>query len=201
MEGSNRKDRRAKRIMIYKDKDWLEDQYINQKKSTVEIAKLCVVSDETIRKWLKKLDIQIRSPSESQKISQNKLETKKKKSNSMKGKIFSEEHKRKISESKKEEENPAWKGNWEDLGCGQKHIRMKKLKLKPDKCEICGESGKLELSNVDHKYKRCIEDYRWLCRSCHLKYDIKKGFRKTRWNKSVEQISRKLYNKGEIKKR
>lgn len=44
----------------------------------------------------------------------------------------------------------------------------------PDKCEKCGVERKdklIEWSNIDHKYRRNLEDWRKLCRSCHRKYD------------------------------
>jgi len=49
----------------------------------------------------------------------------------------------------------------------------------PNKCEECGKiTDNLDLMNLDHKYRRNIEDYIYACRSCHLKYDYKMGFRK-----------------------
>jgi Zn finger protein HypA/HybF involved in hydrogenase expression len=38
--------------MNYQDKNWLENQYINLKKSTLVISKECGVSSTTIRKWM-----------------------------------------------------------------------------------------------------------------------------------------------------
>jgi len=55
--------------------------------------------------------------------------------------------------------------------------------LVPEICKCCGsikKGTKLEWANKDHSYKRDINDYISLCRSCHKKYDIKnnKGKRK-----------------------
>jgi len=49
---------------LYKDRDWLFDQYINQKKSTPEIAKSLNVNRTTILNWLVKFNIPRRSYSE-----------------------------------------------------------------------------------------------------------------------------------------
>ena len=45
----------------YKDKDWLKRQYLDEELSTTQIAQLCNCSDETIRYWLTKHNIPIRS--------------------------------------------------------------------------------------------------------------------------------------------
>ena len=50
----------------YSDKEWLKQQYIDSRKTTVEIAKECGVSHGTIAKWLKKFSIPIRNLSEQQ---------------------------------------------------------------------------------------------------------------------------------------
>ena len=47
----------------YKNKDWLEGKYIDNKLSTVQIGKICKCSKPTIRHWLKKFNIPIRSVS------------------------------------------------------------------------------------------------------------------------------------------
>lgn len=73
----------------YKDKDWLYDQYINLRKSTIKIGKECNISNTVIGKWLRRLNIPIRTISEANKgqIPWNK------------DKELSDEHKRKLSKS------------------------------------------------------------------------------------------------------
>lgn len=78
------------------------------------------------------------------------------------GTHLSEETKRKISIANTKE-NPTY---------GAIHSWIKRFKKKPNFCELCGEKRKLELANKDHLYKRKIEDYLYLCRSCHRYYDI-----------------------------
>ena len=60
------------------------------------------------------------------------------------------------------------------------HAWIKRRKPKPNKCELCGiENKKLDLANKDHTYKRNLEDYFYVCRSCHRKFDIKYNNYKT----------------------
>lgn len=98
------------------------------------------------------------------------------------GKKRSAETKKKISESNKrfdksKERNPNYRGN--NAKKSAIHMWMNKYKPKPEKCETCGKkTDKLHCSNKDHKYSRNPDDYRWLCQSCHYKYDVKKGYRK-----------------------
>lgn len=64
---------------LYKNKDWLHEQYIVQKKSMLEIAKMCDGGCPDY--WLKKFDIPMRSLSEAQKVRWQSAEIKKKMSN------------------------------------------------------------------------------------------------------------------------
>ena len=72
------------------------------------------------------------------------------------------------------EETFTWKGD--DVGYiaihnwAYRHIGLKK------KCENCGLIEKLEMSNKSGQYKREIDDWQTLCKSCHRKHDI--NFRK-----------------------
>jgi len=49
---------------LYENKKWLQQKYIVEKKSTPEIGKILNCNHETIRRWLKKLNIPIRTISE-----------------------------------------------------------------------------------------------------------------------------------------
>jgi len=46
--------------MSYKNKNWLHDNYIDINKSTLEIAKMCNVSNHTILRWLHRFDIELK---------------------------------------------------------------------------------------------------------------------------------------------
>jgi hypothetical protein len=51
----------------------------------------------------------------------------------------------------------------------------------PKLCQVCGtrKAKKYEWANIDHKYRRILEDYIRMCTSCHIIYDNNKfNFRK-----------------------
>ena len=66
-------------IDLYKDKDWLEEQYYENKKTTVDIAEECQVSYKTIIYWMDKFDLKRRSAAEATKLASNNGERYKKK--------------------------------------------------------------------------------------------------------------------------
>ncbi|MCK4782076.1 hypothetical protein KAS79_04120 [Candidatus Parcubacteria bacterium] len=94
----------------------------------------------------------------------------------MLGKKLSKKHKEKISEKHKgmhtEEKNCNWKGDKASKGAMHFWIIGQKGKASEYKCKYCLKQAR-DWANVDHTYKRILEDYIPLCRSCHSKYDIK----------------------------
>jgi hypothetical protein len=68
-----------------------------------------------------------------------------------------------------EEENPQWKG--EMVGYFAVHEWVILRKPKPSLCEHCNKKPPSDLANVSGKYKRDLDDYLWLCRSCHMIFD------------------------------
>jgi len=97
-------------------------------------------------------------------------ETKKKISVINKGNHYSPETEFKIGTNLKEN-NYNWKGD--DAGYFSKHIWLRKNKYNFGFCETCGViTKKLEVANIkNHEYTRDINDYNWLCISCHRKMD------------------------------
>jgi hypothetical protein len=73
------------------------------------------------------------------------------------------------------EKSNAWKGN--STCYPAKHCWIKKHKIKPKCCPKCGSIKNLEWANIDHKYKRNLNDYICLCAKCHYKHDIKNKLR------------------------
>ena len=71
--------------------------------------------------------------------------------------------------------NGAWKGN--DVGYGTLHQWVQRWKGKAKKCQECSRTP-VEWANIDHEYKRKLDDYISLCDKCHRAYDIEKGLRK-----------------------
>jgi len=162
---------KEKKSNLYKNKDWLYEQYITLKKSAYEIADICRVNETTIRIWLKKYVIPIRSLSEAQKISHNKPEYKKKMSKAKSGKnnpMF----------GKFGEEHPHYKdgvGLYTNI-----HIWINKYFIKPKLCEICGkpeyydeEYGKMWWSNKTGKLIRDRSNWQYIHVKCHREYDYK----------------------------
>lgn len=57
-------------VKVYKNKEWLQNKYSREEFSIYKIAKYCGVTGETIRCWLKKLNIRIRSFGEASHVNQ-----------------------------------------------------------------------------------------------------------------------------------
>lgn len=62
-----------------------------------------------------------------------------------------------------------WKGD--KVGYGALHAWIKRRLAKPMACNHCGEIKSLDLANKSHLYKRELNDWLWLCKKCHTKYD------------------------------
>jgi len=72
------------------------------------------------------------------------------------------------------ENSPTWKG--EKAGYIPKHSWVYRHKGKPNVCQGCGvtcQEKKLEWANIDHKYRRNLDDYISFCRVCHRARDKK----------------------------
>jgi len=88
------------------------------------------------------------------------------------GKRHSKETRELMSKNRKDKNNSNWKGD--KAGYKAIHIWVNKNKLKPKQCEVCGGyTDDLDLSNISGDYKRDVNDYEYICRSCHWKKDKK----------------------------
>ena len=69
-------------------------------------------------------------------------------------------------------ETNGWRGDL--AGYFAMHKWVIRMKGRPNKCEHCGneKAKKYEWSNIDHSYKRILEDYVRLCVCCHRQWDI-----------------------------
>lgn len=95
------------------------------------------------------------------------------------------------------------------MNYSQLHYWAKKQLKAPGRCPECGQVKRLDLANKSQKYKQDLNDWLWLCRSCHIKYDMtndkieklkEQGFKKDNipWNKNKKGIH--LSKKSEFKK-
>jgi predicted DNA-binding protein YlxM (UPF0122 family) len=78
-------------------------------------------------------------------------------------------------------EHPLWK---EDVGYGAVHIWLRNTYGKADSCKFCDskDAKRYEWALIKgREYKRNIENFMQLCKSCHAKYDAKKGKESPRW--------------------
>jgi hypothetical protein len=107
--------------------------------------------------------------------------------NSQFGKPKSEEVKQKIREAVSGEKNGSWKGN--KVKMPSLHEWIRNHKPKPKFCEKCKKEKPFEVANISGKYKRDINDFKWLCRRCHMKGDgrIDKGKKRLKLS-SVSKI-------------
>lgn len=87
------------------------------------------------------------------------------------GKHLSNNHKDILRKQKIGDINPSWKGDKAKFAA--MHDWVRRLKGRPSKCEVCGttKAKKFEWANVDHKYKRLLEDYIRMCTKCHMLFD------------------------------
>jgi len=67
--------------------------------------------------------------------------------------------------SHKGELNSNWKGD--DVGIDQLHFWVRRQLPKPDLCEICRVAPPYDLAN-NGTYDRNLDNWQWLCRSCHV---------------------------------
>ena len=88
----------------------------------------------------------------------------------LKGREWSEERKATYSKSYAGVKHHSFKGD--KAGYNAIHSWVNTYKRKPNNCEHCGAQKKLQLANKDHKYSRALDDYMYLCRSCHVKWDV-----------------------------
>lgn len=108
-----------------------------------------------------------------------------------------------MTKFEKDERNPNWKG--ENANIANLHNYVRRRKSKPALCEICHKRPSLDLMNKNHIYSRNPEDYLWVCRSCHLKYDGGRTHNKLKgrtWEDiyGIEEAERRMKNLKERNK-
>ena len=72
------------------------------------------------------------------------------------------------------EKSTSWKGC--EATYSSIHDWVRYWKGNPDHCEKCGTNEKRKYkyhwANIDHKYRRVLDDYIPMCVSCHKIYDL-----------------------------
>jgi hypothetical protein len=73
--------------------------------------------------------------------------------------------------------NPNWKDN--DITLSGLHIWINRNKPKPQSglCEVCNQESLYDAANITGIYNRDFENWRYACRSCHMKLDYDRGIR------------------------
>jgi len=101
----------------------------------------------------------------------------------------------------KDEFNPSWKGS--EVKYTALHDWIIKRKPKINKCEHCNKIKRLDLANISQKYYRDINDFLWLCKSCHRKMDwkltkkLKLAFKKVK-PKLMRNSKKYRFKKGDV---
>ena len=178
----------------YRDPNWLFDQYVNNKRSSGDIAKLCGCGRTTIRTYLNRFNVPIRSHKE---ISNSK-EFKEKIGRITKGRwedpvecnkflepIRSPEHRAKLSQRAKQlwsnpeyaSKMPQCRGDGEAHPYCHKFNHKLKTKIRKSfywKCILCGKEQyepTLNIHHIDYNKVQGCKGVRWslvpLCMSCH----------------------------------
>ncbi len=67
------------------------------------------------------------------------------------------------------EKNYIWKGN--EVGYSALHQWVRRHLPKPELCQRCNKKPSIDLANITGYYNRDFENWKYLCRSCHVKTD------------------------------
>lgn len=94
---------------------------------------------------------------------------------------MTEETKRKLALAKigkpmlstRGENHHSWKGC--EVGYFCLHAWVKKYKPNPGVCNLCGSNKNVRISNISGQYLRDLNDYDYLCVSCHNSRDKVRG--------------------------
>ena len=157
--------------MKHRNKEWLIEQYVNQKYSMKHTAELAGVGETCIHKWLHRFNIPIRSRPEA-----------------MKGLKKSDVHKAKLSTWAKQRvgsKNSNWRNGATKQGMllrGRSYRERRKLVLERDnyECQECGVDLDLHVHHIKqvkdnpelvNKLNNCTT----LCGKCHRKIHFPKA--------------------------
>lgn len=151
--------------VAYKDKEWLNKQYNVLNKSQEEIAELCGASKHTIRKWVRKYNLQkdlgswcIGKEPINKGRTKNDYEPMLRTSKKMMGNTN--------SPALYGENNPMWRGD--NVGLSGGYLRTHRSNKTIGICSNCGTSGYTELHHIDKNPTNAnSSNIMELCRCCH----------------------------------
>ena len=84
-------------------------------------------------------------------------------------KNLTEEHSRKIGLANTGYRNGMWKDD--SVGYSGLHLWVRSRLPKPNKCQICNIKPSLDLANITGTYNRDFNNWKWVCRGCHMLSD------------------------------
>lgn len=98
-------------------------------------------------------------------------ETRAKISAAMKGRQFTDEHRAKLSAAERPsgEAHSGWQGDKVSYDALHKWVRKNKEKV--GRCSKCGKEARTEWHNIDGEYRRDLNDFIEVCKSCHKALD------------------------------
>lgn len=88
------------------------------------------------------------------------------------------------------EKNWLWKGD--KVGRHSLHERFRNKLPNKNICKFCKQKCKTDLANISQKYKTTEDDWMWLCRRCHSRYDNGWIWEDTKWFKMCEGCNKKI---------
>lgn len=141
----------------YKNEGWLRREYLAKTRSMSDISDDFGISNETIRYYLKKFDIPIRSASEATAAE------------------WTEERRQELSEKYEGEGNPFWKGGVSPDAYRHPWPEIRKQALERDNyCQDCGAMDNLHVHHKtpvrefeDPSEAHTMDNVVVLCESCH----------------------------------
>lgn len=138
------------------NEDWLYDFYVTQNHTRKETAEFIGCCESLVNRAFRKFGI----------IKPRNMYPNRKPGYGKKG-MFSDDVKRRISESKMGSKNPSWKKDRSTLsvsgGYNEAHG-----KYNADKCEFCGSDESIEIHHVDKNPRNnSDENIKFLCSKCH----------------------------------
>jgi len=149
---------------LYQDRDWLKKKYWDEDLSQAEIATLCGVGTDCIRKWVRIFGLQ--KPIGSWSIGKEPPNKGKTKENYAPMQKTSEKMKGRQPKIIRGEERSDWKGK--DAANSSKRCRVYRYNKRTGICENCGFRGVTEFHHINKNLDEYTTEYiKELCVSCH----------------------------------